>query len=52
VYAEAVAAARLPDGRLQVFRLLADMSVFTTWKTTTSSTSPWAPWTEFKAFAG
>jgi hypothetical protein len=47
----AVAAAPLPDGRLQLFAVLragwGSGRIFTTWKTSTHPDAGWSPWSDF-----
>jgi hypothetical protein len=42
-----LAAAPLPDGRLQLWAATTDGGLFTTWKTTTDPDAAWADWTAF-----
>jgi hypothetical protein len=46
-YAATTAVGTLPDGRLQVFEVRNDGTVWTRWKLTTDPNSQWAPWQIF-----
>jgi hypothetical protein len=52
VGARQVAAARLPDGRLELWAVDAAGGVSTTWKLTTQPNASWAPWSDFLAEVG
>ncbi len=44
-----VAAASLPDGRLELWAVDAQGRLFTTWKSTTDLNASWVPWEDFLA---